>query len=160
MYKNKNYFKKNNKKMKNKLFLLVTIFALTFFCSGALAETSPLTNVGGPDYNPSNLSSLGGSSSNASSGWNIDSLSSFGLPEASIYQIVVNLLNWILAILGIAGVIGFAISGLMYLFAAGNEDMVGKAKKAMTASILGVIVGLSGLVVINAIDAALNAFSF
>ncbi len=96
----------------------------------------------------------------ASTGWNIDSLTSYGLSSASIKDILVNILNWILGILGIAGVIGFAISGFMYLLAAGNETMTGNAKKAMTASILGVVVGLSGLVIIQAVDMALNATTF
>lgn len=92
--------------------------------------------------------------------WNVDELSSLsGLPSTSIYDIAVNLLDWLLAILGIAGVIGFVISGLMYLLAAGNETMVGNAKKAMVASILGVIVGLSGLVIIYAVEAALSGYS-
>jgi hypothetical protein len=93
-------------------------------------------------------------------GWNVDELSSLsGLPSTSIYDIVVNLLDWLLSILGIAGVIGFVIAGLMYLLAAGNETMTGNAKKAMVASILGVIVGLSGLVIIYAVEAALSGYS-
>ncbi len=123
-----------------------------------------------PSYNPNYSSSASTgttsgiaystSSSAQGAGWNIESLTSFGLPDASIYDIISNILYWLLAILGIAGVIGFAISGLMYLLAAGDEGRVGDAKKAMTASILGIIVGLSGLVIIQAVDAALNGFWF
>ena len=96
----------------------------------------------------------------AASGWNIDSLSAYGLPEASIYDIVSGFLYWILEILGIVGVIGFALSGVMYLISAGNEDMIKTAKKAMVASITGVIVGLSGLVIIWAVTLALDGMSF
>ena len=92
--------------------------------------------------------------------WNISSVSGFGLPNASIYSIVMNILNWLLAIVGIVGVIGFSISGIMYLTAAGNDDQIGKAKTAMLNSIIGVIVALSGLIVIRAVDWALNSYSF
>jgi len=94
-------------------------------------------------------------------GWNVDELSSLsGLPDTPIYDIIVNLLDWLLAILGIAGVIGFLLSGLMYLLAAGNENMIGTAKNAMTASILGIIIGLSGLVIIHAVYWALGGASY
>lgn len=100
------------------------------------------------------------SSRTFAAGWNIDSLSSFGLPEASVYDIVANFLYSILEILGLAGVIGFALSGVMYLLSAGNEDMIKTAKRAMVASITGVIVGLSGLVIIWAVSLALDGMSF
>lgn len=79
-----------------------------------------------------------------------------GLPEEPIYAIVENIMYWLLGLVGIAGVIGFAISGLMYLTSAGNDDQMGTAKKAMTYSIIGVIVALSGLIVVVAIDSMLN----
>jgi len=95
-------------------------------------------------------------SSASGDGWNLDDLSEFNLPDSSILEIVTNLLNWILSILGIAGVIGFALAGTMYLLSAGNSTMTDNAKKAMLASILGVIIGLSGLVIIQAVNMALG----
>lgn len=85
-----------------------------------------------------------------------------GLPDApgGIRAILNNLLNWLLGIIGIIAVIAFAISGLQYLTSAGNDERMGTAKKAMVYSIIGVIVALSGLVVVKAIDAALRARSF
>ena len=59
---------------------------------------------------------------------------------------------WALGLLGFFAVIGFVISGIMYLVAAGDEDQQKKAKKAMYYSITGVIVGLIGLVVIYAVQ--------
>lgn len=92
--------------------------------------------------------------------WDPYALGTFGLPSASIYSIVENFLYWLLGIFGIVGIIGFIISGILYLTAAGNETQAEKAKKAMTYSIIGIIVGLSGLVVIFAIDWALSGYSF
>ena len=84
----------------------------------------------------------------------------FNLPEGSIAGIIMNFADWILIALGVIGIIGFVISGIMYLLSAGNEEMIKKAKSAMVYSIVGVIVGLAGLVIIQAVDAALNAASF
>ena len=78
------------------------------------------------------------------------------LPEGSIYDTMENLMEWILGIFGFIGIIGFVISGIMYLTAAGDEDQITKAKSAMKWSIVGVIVGLGGFVAIQAIDSWLD----
>lgn len=96
-----------------------------------------------------------GTSSN-SGGWSLSSIQQYGLPEGSILDIIKNILLWLLAALGIIGVIGFVIAGIMYLISAGDEDMAGKAKNAMKWSIYGVVVALAGLVIIQAIYYALT----
>ncbi len=93
-------------------------------------------------------------------GWDITGINNYNLPDASIYNIVTNIMNWLLGLIGVIGVIGFAISGILYLTAAGDETQIGKAKKAMTYSIIGVIVALVGLVVLNSAYYLLSAVSF
>lgn len=72
-----------------------------------------------------------------------------GLPANSVYNIVENIMKWLLAIVGIAGVIGFAIAGILYLTSAGDDTRMGSAKKAMLYSIIGVVVALAGLVALQ-----------
>ena len=91
--------------------------------------------------------------------WNVRDLSDFGLPDGSILGIIAHLLYWLLALLGIFGIIGFVISGIMYLVSTGDEDMIKRAKSAMMYSIIGVIVGLMGFVIIQAVDTALMGSS-
>lgn len=98
----------------------------------------------------------GGSTGGSGSGWDISKVQNYNLPNATVMDIVENILNWLLSIFGIVGVIGFIISGIMYLISAGNDDMIKSAKKGMQYSIYGIIVGLAGLVIIQAIDALLN----
>lgn len=81
---------------------------------------------------------------------------SAGLPGGSIYNIIASTLSWLLGILGFIAVIGFVISGILYLTAAGNEQQIEKAKSAMTYSIIGVIVALMGYVIIRAVQAWLG----
>jgi len=63
----------------------------------------------------------------------------------------------LLAVVGIVGVIGFAIAGILYLTAAGDEGRIGTAKNAMMYSIIGVIVALAGLVALNFAKGMLGA---
>ena len=97
----------------------------------------------------------------AKAAWDVSSLDAYDLPDPSdgIYGIISNILEWLLTIVGIAGVIGFIIAGLMYLTSTGEEAKIKVAKSAMTASIMGVIVAICGVVVIKAVDNILNAES-
>lgn len=79
-----------------------------------------------------------------------------GLDDTTIYGVITFLMQWLLIILAVVAVIAFVISGIMYLTAAGDETRVEKAKNAMIYSIVGVLVGLIGLIIINAIDAWLG----
>ncbi len=85
-----------------------------------------------------------------------------GLPTGTLTGIITSGMNWLLIIVGILGVIGFVISGIIYLTAAGDEGQIDKGKNAMVYSIVGVIVALLGLVIIQAVQGLLggtdNAF--
>lgn len=78
--------------------------------------------------------------------------SAAGTPSGTIYGIIGTTMNWLLAILGFIGIIGFVIAGILYLTAAGDEGQIDKAKNAMMYSIIGVIVALLGFVIIQAVD--------
>ncbi|HOW60598.1 MAG TPA: hypothetical protein P5548_01235 [Candidatus Moranbacteria bacterium] len=86
-------------------------------------------------------------------GWQIGD--DYGLPTGTISGILEGLLNWLLGIFAVLGVIGFIISGIMYLVSAGDEDGIARAKKAMIYSLIGIIVGLSGIILIAAVDSFL-----
>lgn len=90
-------------------------------------------------------------SSNAGGGTN--------LPSGSIFGIVRNIMNWLLGLVGILGVIGFAIAGILYLTAAGDEERINTAKSAMTWSIVGVVVAIIGVVILRAAESMLGGSS-
>jgi hypothetical protein len=52
--------------------------------------------------------------------------------------------------------IAFLISGIQYLTSAGDEDQIAIAKRNATYALLGVLVGLSGFVIVQAIAAAIS----
>ncbi|MEA2086663.1 MAG: hypothetical protein U9Q72_01335 [Patescibacteria group bacterium] len=70
-----------------------------------------------------------------------------------VVDVVTNLVGWLLLVLGSIAVISFVIAGIFYLTSAGYEDKMENAKRAMMYSIIGVVVGLLGFVVVKAIDA-------
>lgn len=82
------------------------------------------------------------------------------LPSAPIGDIIANLLDWLLAIIGGVAIIAFLISAIQYFLAGADEEMAKKAKSSMLYAIIGVIVALVGLVILRAADAFLNAEPF
>jgi hypothetical protein len=90
-------------------------------------------------------------------GGGFDLSDSMGLPQGSIYGIIGSIAYWLLGVFAFFGIIGFVVSGIMYLISAGNDDMISKAKKYMLYSIVGVIVGLMGYVILQAAFMLLEA---
>lgn len=86
--------------------------------------------------------------------------SNTNLPDSNMKTIVTNLLNWILGIFGMLAVIAFVVSGIQYILSTGDERTMDTAKRNMTYSIIGVVVALSGLIIIFAIDKALRGTSY
>jgi hypothetical protein len=77
-------------------------------------------------------------------------------PSGGITTIITNILYWILSIFGVLAIIAFVISGIQYILSTGDEKMIDKAKSSMKWSIVGVVVALSGLIIIYAIDRMLR----
>lgn len=78
-------------------------------------------------------------------------------PVGGIQQILKNFLQWLLGIVGVIALIGFVISGIQYITASGNDEMMETAKKNMLYSIIGITVVLASFVIIQAIQFALEA---
>ena len=90
-----------------------------------------------------------------------------GLPEGSgsdhpVVAVLENILNWMLGIIGVLALISFVISGIIYLTSVGDSGQAETAKKAMMYSILGIVVALSGFVVLKAVETMLwaNEYDF
>ncbi len=96
---------------------------------------------------------------NGDGGWanGLDNGKTGGVSTLTPTTIVTNIINYALAIIGFLGVLGFIISGIMYLVSAGDESQAEKAKSYMVNSIIGVIIALLGYVVMAAISTLLSA---
>lgn len=84
--------------------------------------------------------------------------SNTGLPEPAggIAGILGYVMNWLLAMFGIIAIIAFVISGVQYLTAAGDEGQAETAKRNMKFAMMGVLVGLSAYIIIDAIRCMLS----
>ena len=95
----------------------------------------------------------------ALAGWG-DQLSSINvdanLPSSTPKSIVANLLLYLLAIFTALSVLSFAIYGLMFLFGGANKDMADSARKGVQYSLTGIVIGLSGYIVIRLISELLT----
>jgi len=80
-----------------------------------------------------------------------------GLSEKTFKEILTKFLTWLLGIVGIIAIMGFVISGIMYLISTGNDEMITKAKTYMSYCLIGVVVALSSYVIVKLIDSILNA---
>lgn len=60
-----------------------------------------------------------------------------------------NILDFLLAIVGVVAIIGLVLAGLLYFFAAGDMRQVALAKRALQAGIVGIVIALGGYILIR-----------
>jgi TRAP-type C4-dicarboxylate transport system permease small subunit len=65
-----------------------------------------------------------------------------GLGTADLKDTVVNIIQWVLGLLGLIAVIMILIGGFQWMTAGGNEEKVASAKKIISAAVIGLIVVL------------------
>ena len=82
--------------------------------------------------------------------------SNTGLSNAPISTILANLFSWLMGLFTTLAIVAFVISGIQYVTAAGSQDQMETGKRNATYALLGIIIGLSGFVIIQAIAAALS----
>lgn len=76
-----------------------------------------------------------------------------------VVRVITNLMQWLLLLLGAFCIIGFIVAGIVYLTSAGDQNRGEQGKRGMLYAIIGVIVGLSGFVILKAINTWLGGSS-
>ncbi len=71
------------------------------------------------------------------------------LGSADLKETVLNIITFVLGLLGLIAVIMILYGGFVWLTAGGNEDKVGSAKKIISAAIVGLIVILLSWAIVN-----------
>ena len=79
-----------------------------------------------------------------------------GESEHPIADVLMRVLNWLLSIFGVLAVISFIIAGFFYLTSQGEYKNVERSKKAATAGVIGLVIGLMGYVVVLTINSLLG----
>lgn len=91
---------------------------------------------------------------NENTGGNADNWVSNAL---TIQEIAVNVLSFLLSVFGILATIAIIIGGGMYLTAYGDEKKIDDGKKILKYAIIGIVVSLSGLLIVRQIGTLLGA---
>jgi len=79
----------------------------------------------------------------AQTAYSIDPIGSqLGIGEADLKTTIINILQWFLGILALIAVVMVIYGGFTWLTAAGNEERVDKAKKIISAAVIGLIIVL------------------
>lgn len=73
-----------------------------------------------------------------------------GLPDAM--AILTNVINLLLACLGILGIIGIVIGGFWYLTAGGDEKKAEIGKKTLVYAIIGLAIAIGSLIIVKQIE--------
>ena len=66
----------------------------------------------------------------------------FGLGNADLQETVIQIVQWVLSLLGFIAVIMVLYGGFVWLTSSGNEEKVAQAKKIISAAIIGLIIVL------------------
>lgn len=66
-----------------------------------------------------------------------------------VEQIVLDALNWFLALGALAAVVVLIVAGIMYITASGDEAKIGKATKTLTFAIIGLVVCFIAVMLVN-----------
>jgi len=91
--------------------------------------------------------------------WDVSS--TLGLGEADLEETVIAIIQWILGLLGLVGVIMILYGGFTWMTAGGNEEKIEKAKKIISAAIIGIIIViLSWAIVTYSLSILLNATTY
>lgn len=72
-----------------------------------------------------------------------------GLGESDLKQAVINAIKWALAFMVLVAVVLIIYGGFVWMTAAGSEENVGKAKKIISAAVIGLVVILLAWAIVS-----------
>ena len=84
-----------------------------------------------------------------------EGLAASGLDDTPIVDIIETVMLWLLMILTFIAVVGFIISGILYI-TAGGSGRAEEAKKWLVYSIIGITVALSGYIIVRFVTDTLS----
>lgn len=131
------------------LFVSVLTFMAPVLLSPVLAQPAPTPSPATTTPRPNTTAD-----NNCPSGRNLSGICipETQLPNTPIETILLNLMRWLFGIFGFLAIITFIIAGIQYFMAAGNPETAKKAKQNIIYSIIGILIALSGFIIITAIS--------
>jgi hypothetical protein len=66
----------------------------------------------------------------------------------TLTQLALNVLNFLLSIIGVLGIIMMVVGGVIYITSAGNEEQIATGKKIVTFASLGIFIALGSMIIV------------
>lgn len=82
-----------------------------------------------------------------------------GFSDSTVLEVIIAFLRWLFIIFGTVSIIAFIVAGFMYLTSGGDSNRSTNARRFVTFAIIGVVAGLSGLIILTAIKTWLDGTS-
>ena len=82
-----------------------------------------------------------------------------GEPECNLclfVQMIVNIIQWLWGFVAVLALVFIIVGGFMYIFSAGNPELMAKAKNVLTWAIVGFVITLCAWLIINMVMQALE----
>ena len=82
-----------------------------------------------------------------------------GEPECNLclfVQMIVNIIQWLWAFVAVLAMVFIIVGGFMYIFSAGNPELMARAKNVLTWAIVGFVITLCAWLIINMVMQALE----
>jgi len=75
----------------------------------------------------------------------------------TIKDVAIQVLNFLLSVVGIIAIISLIVGGIMYLTSYGDEERIEKAKTMVTYSIIGIVIAFGAVVIVTQISKLITA---
>ncbi|MBP5993669.1 MAG: hypothetical protein KA731_02050 [Candidatus Moranbacteria bacterium] len=69
----------------------------------------------------------------------------------SLADVLLNVLDFVLSIVGIIAILSLALSGVLYIASGGDASQAEKAKRYAGASVIGLLIALGALIIVRQI---------
>jgi len=72
------------------------------------------------------------------------------------FQMIINIITWLWRFVAVLALVFIVVGGFMYIFSAGNPELMARAKNVLTWAIIGFVITLCAVLIINMVMQALG----
>lgn len=85
--------------------------------------------------------------------WLVPGIASAGVISnaPNLSNVLLNVLDFVLSIVGIVAILSLALSGVLYLMSGGDSSQAKTAKQYAVASVIGLLIALGALIIVRQI---------
>lgn len=119
--------------------------------NGSVTECSETADSSREEEDDNNDGGSGGSTSDGTSSSQARLENPLGDNIDTPQELIRAVINGVMGVIGILAVAALVYGGILYLTSAGNEEQAGRAKKAITYAVIGLLVSLLSYAIVNTV---------